>query len=74
MRFFLGVHAPNKEPDESDSEREEKSRSGAQSIYDYNNITNTADYAIRDELDEAQREIYNVSINLKEGTIFVRTT
>lgn len=58
------MNAPRKEDDESGSEREEDKRhSGAQSIYDYANITSTTDYAIRDELDAAQREIYNVSMH-----------
>lgn len=63
IHFLLGVNVPKKEAGESDSEKEENRPSGAQSVYDYVNITNTADYAIRDELDEAQREINNVSIN-----------
>lgn len=60
IHFVLGVNAPR--ADESESEKEEERHSGAQSVYDYANITNTEDYAIKDELDEAQGEIYNVSI------------
>lgn len=61
---LVGVNAPCKEAEESDSEKEaEKKTSGEQSVYDYTTITNTADYAIRDKLDEAEREIHHVSVD-----------
>lgn len=61
IHIILGVNPLRKEADESDSEKEENKHFGSESVYDYANITNTADYVIKDELDEAQKEIYNVS-------------
>lgn len=64
LHQFLGIQVPSSNvAEESDSETEQRQsrRSGAQAAYDFANITNTADWTIRDTLDEAQRNLLNVS-------------
>lgn len=58
MKLFAGVRSRNNEAEsESDTER----KSGEQSAYDYYNITNTEDFLIREDLDRAQNEGFDVS-------------
>lgn len=44
---------------ESESENE---KSSAQSVYEFQNITNAEDYIYKEELDDAQRHLSNVRI------------
>lgn len=66
MQIFLGVRSRNNEAEsESDTER----KSGEQSAYDYYNITNTEDFLIREDLERAQDEVFNVSGNVQFNPI-----